>query len=132
MNNETIIDTLKRAIPELRAIYLFGSHARGDATQESDVDIAVLAARPLEAVTRYDLAQALAGAVNRDVDLLDLRTASTVMRMQVLASGQCLYRREEREVSAFEDFVFTDYARLNEERASILADIRERGTIYGR
>lgn len=132
MNRKTVIDTLKRAIPELRAVYLFGSHARGDASLASDVDIAVLADRPLQALERYDLAQVLAAAINRDVDLLDLHTASTVARMQVIGSGECLYRCAGREVDAFEDFVFADYARLNEERAGILADVRARAAVYGR
>lgn len=132
MNRKIILDTLQRAIPDLRAIYLFGSHARGDATPQSDVDIAVLTDRPLEPMERYDIAQALAAAINREVDLLDLRAASTVARIQVLGSGQCLYRSDEQEVGAFEDFAFSDYARLNEERAGILSDVREWGTIHGR
>ncbi|EAR23454.1 type VII toxin-antitoxin system MntA family adenylyltransferase antitoxin [Nitrococcus mobilis] len=132
MDHKTLLDTLKQAISGLRAVYLFGSQARADATRKSDIDIAILADRPLATVERYDLAQTLAAALNRDVDLLDLRTASTVMRMQVIGSGQCLYRCGEKEVGIFEDFVFADYTRLNEERAGILADIRERGTIHGR
>jgi predicted nucleotidyltransferase len=35
-------DALKEAIPDFEGLYVFGSQARGDATEESDVDIVVL------------------------------------------------------------------------------------------
>jgi len=34
-------------------------------------------------------------------------------------------------VSSLRILFFSDYARLNEERAGILADIRQRGSVYG-
>jgi predicted nucleotidyltransferase len=39
---------LRRRIPALRAVYLFGSQATGDIRAESDVDLAVLAGASLE------------------------------------------------------------------------------------
>jgi predicted nucleotidyltransferase len=132
MNTDPIVQTLKNAIPDLRTVYLFGSRAHGAAGVESDWDIAFLASRPLPDIERYDLAQTLAAQINRDVDLLDLATANAVMRMQAIGRGRCLYRLDDPEIDAFEDFVFADYARLNEERAGILADIRKRGSVYGR
>jgi uncharacterized protein len=44
MHREEIIAKLKQAEPDIRArgaaaLYLFGSHARGDAGSESDVDV---------------------------------------------------------------------------------------------
>jgi predicted nucleotidyltransferase len=132
MDTADILDTIKRALPDVRAIYLFGSRAEGEARSESDIDIAVLPRSPLSELERYDLAQALAARLNRDVDLLDLESASTVVRMQVIARGERLYPAVSRDLELFEDFVFADYARLNEERAGILADIRARGSVHGR
>jgi predicted nucleotidyltransferase len=46
MRSHDVIDRLKKAEPALRAtgvgaLYLFGSHARGEATNDSDVDVFV-------------------------------------------------------------------------------------------
>ncbi len=115
----------------MQAIYVFGSHATGQIHSESDLDLAVLASTPMADVERYDLAQSLASNVGCDVDLIDLRAATTVLRIQVIAHGQCLYRADAAAAEAFEDFVFSDYARLNEERAGILEEIARRGAVHG-
>lgn len=73
----------------------------------------------------------MAVQVHLDVDLLDLRTASTVMRMQVLTTGQCLETRDQRAKAEFEMYTYADYARLNEERKELLKGITERGFVYG-
>jgi len=49
------LEAMNRVIP-LRAVYLFGSHARGDARPDSDVDLCLVAdgaARQLEAAQRF-------------------------------------------------------------------------------
>jgi len=53
------------------------------------------------------------------------------MRMQVLSNGRRLACFDTEVCDVFEDFVYSDYARLNEERAAIMAGIQERGTIHG-
>jgi len=65
------------------------------------------------------------------VDLIDLRSASTVMRAQVVSTGERLFCANEPACGEFEDRVYSDYARLNEERHHILNDIKARGRIYG-
>ncbi len=122
---------LTATIPGLQAIYVFGSAAGPDWRPDSDVDIAVLAAQPLGGLPRFETAQSLARIVGREVDLIDLREASAVLRFQVIANGERLYATPDAAVTEFEDFVFSDYARLNEERAGILSDIASRGSVYG-
>ena len=49
------LEAMDRVMP-LRAVYLFGSHARGDARPDSDVDLCVVAdgaGRQLEAAQRF-------------------------------------------------------------------------------
>ena len=65
------------------------------------------------------------------MDQVDLRSASTVMRAQVISTGERLYCANEPYCGEFEDRVYSEYAHLNEERQHILNDIRERGRIYG-
>lgn len=122
---------LRERLPDLKAIYLHGSIARGESRERSDVDIAVLGTRPLEPLMRLELSAELAGLLGRDVDLADLTHADTVFRSQVVCSGKRLYCRDENACEAFENRVFASYAYLNEERRDILEDIQRRGHVHG-
>ena len=128
---DTLIAELRRCFPDLQAVYLYGSMARGDAHSASDLDLAVLLPKELPTVRLWEIAQSLASRIGRDVDLLDLRKASTVMQMQVISDGRRLYCSDETLCGQFEDRVFSDYAWLNEERAGILGDIKKRGAVHG-
>ena len=103
----------------------------GSQHADSDIDLALLSKQKLPEIKTWALAQTLAAKYSRDVDLIDLNQASTVMRMQVISKGQRIYCSNEQSCEMFEDFVFSDYARLNEERAGILEDIGQRGAVYG-
>jgi predicted nucleotidyltransferase len=131
VHQQKLIAYLVKNVPGIIAIYRFGSQARGMTHPGSDVDLAILAHRPLPPAQRFDLAQDLAVLVKQDVDLVDLRCASTVMRMQVVSTGECIHGADEPERRRFEMLVYSDYARLNEERRDILRQIRERGRVYG-
>jgi uncharacterized protein len=89
-----------------------------------------LAPKALPQVRRWELAQTLASIAGIDFVLIDLLTASTVLRMQVEAHGELLHESDPRKVAQFADTVFSSYARLNEERREILADVTRRGNIY--
>lgn len=65
------------------------------------------------------------------MDLVDLREGSTVMTAQIVSEGRRLLWRDEARCAAFEAHALSDYARLNEERRGILADIRARGRVHG-
>jgi len=127
-----IVDQLRRAIDDVVAVYRFGSTAQGTATGASDVDIAVLARTPLSPARRFDIQEAIAAALGRDVDLVDLAAASTVMAVQVIAGGQLVYDGDSDVRGLFEDRTLGAYARLNEERRGILDRVASEGTVYGR
>ncbi len=131
MNDNVLVELARQAIPDLIALYRFGSQAKGRTRPESDVDLAVLAIRPISALRRFELAQELASQLHRDVDLVDLRTASTVMRMQVVSTGECLAASNEAVRREFEMYTYSDYARLNEERREILKRVSASGLVYG-
>ena len=122
---------LDQAVPGLLAVYRFGSLGTSGERKESDIDLAFLPEAPVSNVTRWNLAQELASTLGMDVDLVDLRQATTVMRMQVVAHGTRIYSADDVRIDTFEDMVFSAYARLNEERREILNDIHSRGCVYG-
>ena len=112
-------------------IYLFGSEARGDANAASDVDLAFLSDSKIEPSVRFAIQERLADDLHRDVDLVDLRIASTVMRVQVISTGRILFERDSFERATFEATALGAYARLNEARREILEDVRRTGRIHG-
>jgi predicted nucleotidyltransferase len=126
------VAALISAVPGLQAVYQFGSSVTGTEHPASDVDLAFLAAAPVDPLARFDVQQAVASAIHRDVDLVDLRAASSVMAMQVLSTGRLLHEADPVARGLFEDLTYGAYARLNEERRGILDRIAAEGTVHGR
>ena len=65
-----------------------------------------------------------------DVDLVDLRSASTVLRVEVVAHGRVLHEADSTVRETFEATVLAAYARLNESRRELLRDAIARGRVY--
>ena len=131
MEKVSITQFLNEQIPDLIAIYQFGSQARGTVRPTSDMDIAVLALTRTPAERLLHLAQELAIQLGRNVDLMDLRSMTTVMRAQIISTGRCLKSHDDQARAEFEMYAYSGYARFNEERRALLEDIKERGLIYG-
>ena len=131
MDASPLVDAIRNAVPEAQAIYLFGSAARGDAGPESDIDLALLVPRALTPRARWEIQERLAVLAHRNVDLVDLREASAVMRVNVLDDGQLLLDAAPYERALFEATALADYARLQEERREILEQIAREGRVYG-
>ncbi|WP_163560961.1 nucleotidyltransferase domain-containing protein [Halomonas sp. NO4] len=122
---------LKAELPSLEALYLFGSQATGETGDASDVDLAILLPHPLDAASRWALTGELADILDRDVDLIDLRQASTILQQQVVAEGQRLWSRS-LDVEEFELTVQSEYWDLAIQRRDLIADIKQRGRVHGR
>jgi predicted nucleotidyltransferase len=97
---ERIRQLLERT-PGVRLAYLFGSAARGQDRDASDVDIAVLldASAPLEEDL---LREALERVAVREVDLVRLDRAPPLLLAEVLREGRVLRCRDEDERAEFE------------------------------
>ncbi len=104
-------------IDGLEALYVFGSVAEDRAHEGSDIDLAFLTAQVQDTVTVFDAAQTLTGRLGRNVDLIDLRRATTVMKLQVLSRGRRILTGDVVAADTFEMYAYSDYARLQEERA---------------
>lgn len=101
MADQALVQRLTRLLAEradgLVCAWLFGSQARGDARQGSDVDVAVLFAedppRTLAGL-RLDLADDLAGALGCPVDLVVMNRAPIDLVHRVLRDGVLLFDRD--------------------------------------
>ena len=115
----TIRSLMLEQCENIKLIYLFGSRAQRLAHNQSDIDIALLGETKLDPVVRWQWQNELAIALENDVDLVDLLSASTVMQNQIIHHGICIYDAEHY-AAAFEMQVMSMYQHLNVERAEIV------------
>jgi predicted nucleotidyltransferase len=59
-DDNALIDAIRHSIPDLIALYRFGSRAKGTPRPGSDIDLAALARDPVPNIRRFELAQELA------------------------------------------------------------------------
>lgn len=114
VNQAVIIQTLQASLPNLLAIYTFGSRIQGTAQMDSDLG----------------LAGDLADVAGYPVDLLDLRAASTVMQYQVITIGQRWWALDVQ-AALFEASILSEKTELDTARAGLLSNILKRGKVYG-
>ncbi|MFY0639433.1 MAG: nucleotidyltransferase domain-containing protein [Bermanella sp.] len=116
---DQISQLLSQHFNDLKLAYVFGSQASGQATPDSDWDIAIFPAQSISNETRWEVAQAIASQLNTDVDLIDLREASTVLQMQVISNGELIIGQQ-NEADIFETKVYSMYASLLESHKAIV------------
>ena len=124
-----IRDHLLEIMPNLKAIYLFGSFAKSEANRDSDIDIGIISEDRLSPSTTFDIAQQLAAMLNRDVDLLDIEQVPLVMQFQIITTGKNIYAKYPLELLEFETLIISMYQRFNEERKYIIGEIVNSGKI---
>jgi predicted nucleotidyltransferase len=117
------LELLRTGIPGLQALWLFGSRAGEECRPDSDWDLAFLAGLRLDSWTCLDLRARLSVATGAEVDLVDLRTASTVLAIEVLRADRLLLDLDPFVRESFEMRTLTRYQDLNEARKGILEDL---------
>ncbi|HCQ88668.1 MAG TPA: nucleotidyltransferase domain-containing protein [Clostridium sp.] len=112
-------------------IYLFGSFAKGEGREDSDIDLAIHVDGKIDEYELFTLANELSFIVKRDVQLINLKNISTVFSAQIVGTREIIYSIEENKRIEYEIRAFKDYAKLNEERQVVLDAIKKDGKIYG-
>lgn len=129
---ETLVCTeLQNAFPNALGIYAFGSRVQGTANTQSDLDLAVLVAGYADPLQLFEMANQLADKLGYEVDLLDLRAASTVMQYQVITTGRRLWAKD-NQADLFDIRVTKEKWDLDELRAKQIEEIHATGTVYGK
>lgn len=126
-----LVQIVKHRLPDVIAVYLFGSASTDKMTSSSDLDIAVLVNRHLDTDIAYELKTDLASNFKRDVDLVDMLLADSVTSAQVILTGELLFVGDAKACAVFETSALAKFLQLNEERRGILEDIEKRGSVYG-
>jgi len=111
-------------------IYLFGSFAKGEGRDDSDIDLAIYTEEVISPYTLFKVANHLAFEVKRDVQIVHLKDVSTVFAAQIVGTGEVLYCENEEQMANYNIRTFKEYAKLNEERQIIWDAIERDGKIY--
>jgi predicted nucleotidyltransferase len=85
----------------LLGLWLFGSHARGEATHTSDVDLAVLCEPSLDLMDRARLMDRIGLVIGADTDVIDLGTAHPALAWEIITTGKLMVEKEEEPVERF-------------------------------
>lgn len=128
---ELVIQEIQSIFHNLLAIYAFGSRVQGMANAQSDLDLAVLVEGYADPVILWELSAKLAEIAGCEVDLLDMRAASTVMQYQIIITGERCWAKDVLQVGLFESMVLSEKTNLDEAREPLLTDIQARGNVYG-
>ena len=117
---------VEEIFPEALGVWIYGSFAHGRARRDSDLDIAILPDRPLDSWERIERAQDVASRVGRQVDLVDLRKVSPVLRFEVVTRGMRVAARDPYAADVMETASLAMFQRLNEGQREHLARIKAR------
>lgn len=124
-----IIEKLRKEIPDLQGVYLFGSYVDNSMRPESDIDIAFLTSANISKVEKWRIQESLASVLDRNIDLVDLNEASVILRTEIVEKGKRIYTANVFACESFEVTTYSLYSDLNENRIDILNDYKNE---YGR
>ncbi len=120
-NLPQLTQTLRES-PGILFAYLYGSHASETPPRpDSDLDLAIYPRTALTAEQRLDLWKTLNLLTDYPIDLVDLRTTTTVLAHQVISTGQLLFTHDETLSQTYYMSTLRDYWDLNISRREILA-----------
>lgn len=132
--HDAIVKAVLKYYPDAQAIYLFGSYGTDVEWADSDADIALLLPPPkskdVDSLAMSGLRSELESALEREVDLVNLRQVSTVLQKEVVAADRRIYYADEYAADEFEMLTISYYQKLNEERAEILEEALASGRFH--
>lgn len=112
MTIEELTSRLTRALqtrPEVRLAFLFGSSVSRGVDAARDIDVAVAFTRSLSLLEQGAMAAQLEQVTEREVDLIDLDQASTLLRWEIVRGGVPLYARDPGDLVEFRARVPLEY-----------------------
>lgn len=129
---EKDIPALLKGYSGIVSAYLYGSEASGHSGPGSDIDIALLYERSNvpSFSEKMEIEDKMTSALEKEVDLLILNTASPVIRMQVLRKGKKLFDFNHSVTNNFFVQTVNEYCDLKMTRSVIEKSLGRTG-IYG-
>lgn len=108
------------AKPEVVAVYLFGSYARGREKELSDIDLGILLERDVLSA-QNDLRTSylidLARILRKDLHIVIMNSAGEGVLAQIFKHGKCIFQRNPRTLASFRTASFSMIAEFGYLRA---------------
>ena len=79
---------------DLTLVVLYGSQANGQATKDSDIDVAIMGAQALSIEELLEFNSGLRLKLGREIDLVDLRASHGALLSEILTRGKLLLMRD--------------------------------------
>jgi predicted nucleotidyltransferase len=131
LNTQVIIECLEKNLQEIQGVYLFGSFGTDSAHSKSDVDIAVLCPSKLSFEIKEKITTALAIALRREVDLVELRYVDTFFQEEIIKTGKCIAVYDRMLLERYKDYIYCSAMEFREFRRPHVEEILARGSLYG-
>lgn len=125
-----LCDAACAELPDVHAVYLFGSWATGNQRPDSDLDPAVLPPYDAKMSNRLELVSRLSEIARREVDLVDLRDAGDILRFQGIATGAPIFKDHPAKILAWEGESMPCDQHTRERIAPLLCQFEETGIGY--
>lgn len=124
---DALLQELATFFPDRRVLgaWLYGSHARDEARGDSDVDIAVLCDGALDPVALFDARGRLESRLGTAVDLVDLRQAGGLLRVEATHHG-CPLMSPTTEADLFTTHALADHAAFARNRRAATSAFEEK------
>ncbi len=91
-------------------ILVFGSFAKGNYNDESDIDIGIFVNEEhLSDKTVIEIRDSLDDIADREVDLVVLNDADPIITMQILANGKLIYCKDKHQFNLFKARKISEY-----------------------
>jgi uncharacterized protein len=123
---QTIKNLLAAKFPNILIALIYGSFGTDRETPQSDVDIAVAAAKPLKPEEKIALMTALSELTLRSIDLIDLRTASGTVLKEALVNGRIILNGNPDSFATLVSRMIFDEADFHATRRCLAEEARKR------
>ncbi len=125
-NLQVLIRRVLAQYPDIKLCIVFGSVAAGNSSDHSDLDIAIAADQPISTDKYLELIEQFSSATSRDIDLIDLMTATGPILRQALSRGQIVQIHDKRLYARLISRMLFNQADMMPYHERILRERRER------
>jgi uncharacterized protein len=125
---QSALAILQARVPDLLAVFVFGSFATGRVRPDSDLDLAFLPKKTLDMRTLWELNPEVAMAAGREVDLIDLSnvSVSSILKFEIIKRGELIYCSDKNAVFDMKVRFIEQFHDLYIARTDIDLKLRER------